>query len=412
MNSSSSSILDFKKLMTARFFFTLAVQMQAVVVGWRIYELTQDPLSLGLIGLAEAIPALSLALWAGYIVDHSRPIGVYRWVLEGSLISALILLFSGLFQDQVSSFWQIAALYVASVFTGGARAFSQPAMFAILPRIIKREEVSQAQAWTSTVMQVARVAGPALGGLVFGFLGLTTSFVLICALLLIALVATYLIRAHIEAPMMTGEVRSMRAQLAEGARFVFGHPILFPALTLDMVSVLFGGVTALLPIFAKEILNVGPRGLGALRAAPAVGAAIMGLYLARVPLRHRAGSWLFTAVAGFGVCILVFAASKNFYLSIFALGMSGVFDSVSMVVRSTAVQLASPDHMRGRISAVNSMFIGSSNELGEFESGLAAKLLGTVPAAYVGGAICLLTVGVMAILSPALRKLDLDKVSA
>ncbi len=408
----STALNDFKKLIAARFFFTLAVQMQAVVVGWRIYELTNDPLALGLIGLAEAVPALSLALYAGYVVDRSRPVGVYRWVLEGSFISALILMASAVMQNHISLFMQIVALYVASIFTGGARAFSQPAMFAIVPRIIKREELSQAQAWMGTAMQVARVAGPALGGLVFGFLGVTTSFLMICAFLIAGLLATYAIQTVVEAPMMTGAARSVKEELSEGAQFVFKHPILFPALTLDMVSVLFGGVTALLPIFAKEVLNVGPRGLGALRAAPAVGATIMGLYLAKVPLRHRAGSWLFTSVAGFGVCILVFAASKSFLLSLFALAMSGVFDSVSMVVRSTAVQLASPDHMRGRISAVNSMFIGSSNELGEFESGVVAKLIGTVPAAYFGGIICLMTVGAVAFLSPTLRNLDLDKVTA
>ncbi|WP_374074653.1 MFS transporter [Bdellovibrio bacteriovorus] len=408
----NTALSDFKKLIYARFFFTLAVQMQAVVVGWRIYELTNDPLSLGLIGLAEAVPALSLALYAGYIVDRSRPVGVYRWVLEGSFIATLILMTSALLQNHIGLFWQIMALYVASIFTGGARAFSQPAMYAIVPRIIKRENLSRAQAKMGSTMQIARVAGPALGGLVFGFLGITASFVIISSLLAASLISTYLIKTQIEPPAITGTPRPVKDELVEGARFVFKHPILFPALTLDMVSVLFGGVTALLPIFAKEILNVGPRGLGALRAAPAVGAALMGLYLSRVPLKQRAGSWLFTAVSGFGVCILVFAASKNFFLSLFALAMSGVFDSVSVIVRSTAVQLASPDHMRGRISAVNSMFIGSSNELGELESGIAAKLMGTVPAAYFGGIICILTVGVVAFFSPTLRKLDLEKVSA
>lgn len=408
----TTALRDFRKLIYARFFFTLAVQMQAVVVGWRIYELTNDALALGLIGLAEAVPALSLALYAGYVVDRSRPVGVYRWVLEGSLISALILMASAIMQNHIGLGWQISALYIASIFTGGARAFSQPAMFAIVPRIIKREDLSQAQASMGTAMQIARVAGPALGGVVFGFVGVTYSFVIICALLLVGLFATYSMQTVVEPPMMTGQVRSMKEELAEGASYVFKHPILFPALTLDMVSVLFGGVTALLPIFAKEILKVGAHGLGALRAAPAVGAALMGLYLARIPLRHRAGPWLFTSVAGFGVCMLVFAGSKNFALSLFVLALSGAFDSVSMVVRSTAVQLASPDHMRGRISAVNSMFIGSSNELGEFESGLAAKWLGAVPAAYFGAMICIATVGVVAMMSPTLRKLDLDKVTS
>jgi len=407
-----AALSDFKRLISARFFFTLAVQMQVVVVGWRVYDLTKDPLSLGLMGLAEAVPALSLALYAGYIVDRTPPLKAYRWVLKGSLFSVFILLASALLQNHTDHATQVAALYVASFFTGAARAFSQPAMFAIVPRLLKRESLAQAQALMGSTMQVARVAGPALGGLAFGFLGLTPSFLIICAFLFASLISSYLIKAKIEASPSIRPARTMREDLVEGASFVFRHPILLPALTLDMVSVLFGGVTALLPIFAQEILNVGPHGLGALRAAPALGAAVMGLYLAKVPLRHRAGPWLFSAVAGFGLSILVFAASKNFILSLVALVMSGVFDSVSVIVRGTAVQLASPDYMRGRISAVNSMFIGSSNELGAFESGLAAKLMGVVPSAYFGGLICLATVGVIAIVSPTLRKLDLDKVTA
>ncbi|MBO9667641.1 MAG: MFS transporter [Bdellovibrio sp.] len=406
-----SALSDFKKLISARFLFTLAVQMQGVVVGWRIYELTNDPLSLGLVGLAEAIPALSLALYAGYIVDRSRPLKVYRWVLDCSLISALILLASAHFQKDSNISMQIFALYLASVFSGVARAFSQPSMYAILPHMTKREGLSKALAWMSTAMQTARVTGPALGGVIFGFLGLQVSYSLICVFLLGALIATYGIRIHIEAPASTGQPRAITDELKSGLKFVFGHPILLPALSLDMISVLFGGVTALLPIFAKEILMVGPRGLGALRAAPAVGATIMGFILTRVEMRHNAGKYLLSAVAGFGFSILVFAVSQNFFLSLFALGMSGVFDSVSVVVRSTAVQLASPDHMRGRISSVNSMFIGSSNEVGEFESGVAAKVLGVVPAAIFGGVMCLLTVGVIAWKSPTLRKMDLSKVT-
>ncbi|QDK44504.1 MFS transporter [Bdellovibrio sp. ZAP7] len=407
----SSALSDFKKLISARFLFTLAVQMQAVVVGWRIYELTQDPLSLGFIGLAEAIPALGLALYAGYIVDRSRPIKVYRWVLEGSLISAGILLIAGFYGARLSDHWQIVALYLSSIFSGAARAFSQPSMYAILPKMTKREGLSKALAWMSTAMQTARVSGPALGGLIFGFLGLEVAYSVIFVLLIGALLATYKIQMQIEAPASTGESRAMMEELKSGVRFVFGHPILLPALSLDMISVLFGGVTALMPIYAKEILAVGPRGLGILRAAPAVGAMVMGFILTRVAIRKNAGKYLLTAVFGFGLSILVFAVSKNFYLSLFALGFSGIFDSVSVVVRSTAVQLASPDHMRGRISSVNSMFIGSSNEVGEFESGVAAKFLGTVPAACFGAVMCLVTVSVIAWRSPALRNMDMDKVT-
>lgn len=385
--------------------------MQAVVVGWRIYELTQDPLSLGLMGLAEAIPALGLALYAGYVVDRSRPLKVYRWVLEGSLISSGILLVAAYYGGRWTDHWQIIALYMSSIFAGAARAFSQPSMYAILPRMTKREGLSKALAWMSTAMQTARVTGPALGGLIFGFMGLEVSYAVIFVLLIGALGSTYAIQMNIEAPASTGEEREMVEELKSGVKFVFGHPILLPALSLDMISVLFGGVTALLPIYAKEILAVGPRGLGILRAAPAIGATVMGFILTRIEIRKNAGKYLLSAVLGFGLSILVFAVSKDFYLSVIALGLSGIFDSVSVVVRSTAVQLASPDHMRGRISSVNSMFIGSSNEVGEFESGVAAKFLGTVPAACFGAVMCLLTVGVIAWKSPTLRNMDMDKVT-
>ena len=257
-------------------------------------------------------------------------------------------------------------------------------------------------------MQVARIGGPAFGGLVFGFLGAVTASTIVCVLLIAACLAMLLIRAQISPPSNHPKGQSIKDELLSGGRFVFKHPILFPALSLDLISVLFGGVTALLPIFAQDILFVGPKGLGALRAAPAVGATCMSLYLSGSARLHT-GKWLLTAVVGFGVCILVFGISTNFYLSLFALAASGSFDSISMVIRSSAVQMLSPDYMRGKISAVNSIFISSSNELGELESGIAANLLGTVPAVYFGGIVCILTVGVVAYLSPVLRKMDLNK---
>lgn len=405
-----AGLVDFKRLMSARFLFTLAVQMQAVVLGWRMYELTNDPLHLGLIGLVEAVPALSLALVAGYLVDRSRPLVVYRRVLYVSLTSGLVLLVTQLPGWHFPLQGQIVALLVSSFLTGTARAFAQPAIYATVPRIVAREDLPRASAWTATAMQVARISGPAVGGLVFGWLGGIAAAVLVSLALVGAIVAMLLVRASPEAlPRAPGE--SIRRELLSGASFVFRHPVLLPALTLDMVSVLFGGVTALLPIFAAEILHVGPRGLGALRAAPAIGAAVMSFWLTRNDIRRGAGAWLFASVAGFGASILMFALSTSLELSVLALLLSGAFDSVSMVIRTTAVQLSSPDDMRGRISAVNSIFIGSSNELGEFESGVAAKLLGTMPAAVFGAVVCLATVGIVAWRSPTLRRLDLSTLS-
>lgn len=403
---------DFQMLMSARFLFTFAVQMQAIILGWQMYNLTHDPLSLGMIGLVEAIPALGFALFAGHIVDRGRPLIIYRLTVLVSLLSGMVMFLSQYPTTRMSVLGQIIALYISSFLTGTARSFSQPAIFATVPRIVPRNELPKASAWMSSSMQIARIAGPAVGGVIFGWLGVMISAGIVCAILILSLLAVFLIRTTLNAPAKSLQKTSFKNELFLGASFVFRHPILFPALTLDMVSVLFGGVTALLPIYAAEILMIGPKGLGVLRAAPAIGAAIISFWLIRFNLRHRAGSWLFLAVAGFGVCVLIFGLSKNFYLSLIALGLSGAFDSVSMVIRTSAVQLVSPDSLRGRISAVNSIFIGSSNEIGEFESGVAAKLFGPVNAVIIGGVMCLLTVVVMARFFPILRKLNLDELHA
>jgi MFS family permease len=400
---------DFKKLLTARFLFTFAVQMQAVILGWRIYELLKDPLYLGFIGLAEAVPAIGLALYAGFLIDRIRPLVAYRRVMYVSLISGLVVLSEHIFASRLPTESQAGLLYFAAFLTGTARSFSQPAIYASVPRLVERSQLLQATAISSSAMQVARIAGPAAGGLIFGFLGAIVSSSMVCLMLICGVIAMLLIKKDIPPPESRPENTSIKDEFLSGGRFVFKHPILFPALSLDMISVLFGGVTALLPIFASEILMVGPKGLGALRAAPAVGATIMSLYLSRTN-RLRTGKWLLTAVTGFGICILIFGISRNFYLSLFALAVSGGFDSISMVIRSSAVQLTSPDHMRGKISAVNSIFIGSSNEIGELESGFVAKLLGTAPAVYFGGIMCLLTVAIVAYISPSLRTMDLEKI--
>jgi MFS family permease len=400
---------DFKKLMTARFLFTFAVQMQAVAMGWQIYHLSHDPLALGLVGLVEAFPALGLSLYAGYIIDRSRPLTVYKRVILVSFFSGLVILISSAFADRLPVGGQMAALYGAAFITGIARAFSQPAMFTLIPQMLTRDKFSKGSAWMSTASQMARIGGPAAGGIIFGYFGIVSTAVTICALLVACYFYARPISVNVKGSLVKGE-HSVKTELLLGLKFVFQHPILLPALSLDMISVLFGGVTALLPIYAVEVLAVGPRGLGLLRAAPAVGAALTSLWFTRRTFNKRAGFWLLNVVTGFGISILVFALSKNFILSVFALLVSGAFDSVSMIIRGAAVQMASPEAMRGRISAVNSIFIGSSNELGEFESGVAARFLGTVPAAVLGGVVCLATVGFIAAFAPKLRRLDLDSI--
>lgn len=398
--------LNFKKLMIARFFFTFGVQMQVIVLGWRMYELTKDPLQLGLIGLMEAIPALGLALFAGYIVDRSRPLSVYRRVVFVSFSSALLMLFCQLERFGLSSDLQVMTLYGSSFLSGTARAFSQPSMYSIIPRIIPKPLLPKSSAWMASAMQVARISGPALGGILYGFLGVSGTAFIVCLFLLVTQCLLLLIKIEIKPLPRTVRV-SVKEELLSGAKFVFSHPILFPAMTLDMVSVLFGGVTALLPIYAAEVLFVGPKGLGLLRAAPAAGAAFMSYVLAQKIPEEKAGKMLFFGVTGYGICILVFALSRDYTLSLVALILSGGFDSISMVIRIAAVQLSSPEEMRGRISAVNSIFIGSSNELGEFESGVAAKFLGATGAALFGAIACLGTIGVTALMAPRLRKLNL-----
>lgn len=398
---------DFKKLMFARFFFTFAVQMQAIVLGWRMYELTKDALYLGIIGLVEAIPALGLALFAGYIVDRSRPLVVYRRLTFVSLTSGLIMQLSQLPLFEISGDSQVKLLLVSSFLTGCARAFSQPSMYSLVPKLIPRTLLPKSSAWMSSAMQTARMSGPAVGGILYGFLGVSGTAAIICSCLLVTIISLFILSFNPPAN-VPEKGKSIKEDLLSGAKFVFKHPILFPAMSLDMISVLFGGVTALLPVYAAEILFVGPQGLGVLRAAPAIGAFVMSAWLIRGGLKRDAGRKLFWSVAGFGAAILIFAFSHNYILSLVALIASGMFDSVSMVIRTSAVQLSSPDQMRGRIAAVNSIFIGSSNELGEFESGVAAKLLGTAPAAIFGGIMCLLSVGTIALLSPKLRKLDLE----
>lgn len=404
----TSLAFDFKKLMAARFLFTLAVQIQAIVLGWHMYEITHDPLFLGFIGLVEAIPALGLAVFAGYIVDRSRPLIVYRRLLYVSFSSGFILLLSQWPSLELTHHYEVIALFSSSFLTGLARAFSQPSMFATVPRIVRRENLAKASAWLASSMQIARISGPALGGLLYGWLGVIGAATIVCGVLLFAITMLFLIKTKLPAHPPPSEKKSFQHEILVGAKFVFGHPLLLPALTLDMVAVLFGGVTALLPIYAAQILHIGATGLGLLRASPALGAALMSLGLTRLNFREKTGRWFFTSVAGYGFSILVFAVSQNYWLSGLALAFSGAFDSVSMVIRSTIVQLSSPDSMRGRISAINSMFIGSSNELGEFESGVAARLVGTIPAAVFGGVICLFTVVVMAIRFAPLRHLNLN----
>jgi hypothetical protein len=389
----------FYRATSVRFLFSLSVQSQAVLMGWQMYEFTRDPLKLGLIGLAEALPALGLSLFSGYLVDRLNPLRIYQTIVWVSMVSVLIS-------------WNASgpsALFLAAVLTGLVRSFSSPSMGALIPRLISRSELKKSAAFTALAFQFAGVVGPGLAGILLGIHGYAYPYAFCVSALLVASITLLTVDyRHPVSEQTHVEKKSLLGEMLLGIRFVFNHPVMLSSMSLDMFAVLFGGVTALLPVFSAEILHTGPSGLGWLRAAPAIGAMIAGVILLRRPISSGAGKKLLGAVFGFGLCILVFAVSRSYFLSWVMLALSGALDSVSMVIRGSILQLASPEGMRGRIASVSAIFIGSSNEIGAFESGLAARLMGTVPSVLFGGGMTLLTVLIVAIRGKKLRELDLS----
>jgi MFS family permease len=402
MPSSPLRSSSFVVLLAYRILAILSYQIVAVTVGWHVYELTHDPLALGLVGLAEVIPYFCVAPFAGYLVDHlpRRKLGMAA--CAGLAVTASILM-------AIAAGWLPSngtpLIYAAIALTGMVRAFLTPIYNALFARVLPRGHFARGSGVGSVVFQLGLVIGPAIGGFLVGWPGKTAAYGTAAVLALAALSALALLR--VSEPAAAATRAPVFASIHEGLRFVFGHQILLGALALDMFSVLFGGAVALLPAFIKDILHAGPEALGILRAAPAMGAVLVGLWLSRRPPEHGSGRLLLAAVAGFGLCIIGFALSRQLWLSATLLFASGLCDGVSVVIRSTILQLATPDAMRGRVSAINGIFIGSSNELGAFESGLAAKLLGLVPAVIFGGFMTLGVVGITAKLAPKLRRLDL-----
>lgn len=392
---------NFRALLGYRICTILSYQMVAVTVGWHVYELTRNPWMLGLIGLAEVLPYFCVAPFAGYLVDHlpRRRLGMVA--CAGLAVTPLLLvaITQGWLGDGV---WKI---YAAIVLTGAVRSFLGPVYNALFARVLPREQFVHGASLGSIVFQSAMVLGPAIGGLLVGWAGMSVAYGLAAGFALLAVLA--LARMQVTEPAPQLQRGPVLASIAEGARFVFGHQILLGALALDMFAVLFGGAISLAPAFIREILDYGPEGLGILRAAPALGAVAMGIWLARRPIQRNAGRALLVAVACFGLCIIGFGLSKAFWLSAFFLLLSGMCDGVSVVLRSTIMQLATPDEMRGRVSSINGLFVGSSNELGAFYAGSMARLLGLVPAVVLGGFVTMSVVATTAVKAPKLRKLDL-----
>lgn len=383
---------------------TIALQIQAVVVGWEIFKMTKDPLSLGLIGLAEAIPAISIALYAGHIADVSSKRNVIKWSIITMLCCSFGLLIATSdemhfsFPDHII----LTTMYVLIFLSGLARGFYAPTGFSFLSQLVDRSMLTKASTWNSSSWQIAAIIGPAMGGLLYASIGITHTLMVVLAFTIFSLTSILMIKSKPIIPQNANE--SITVRLMEGVKFVFKNKVILSALSLDLFSVLFGGAVALLPVFADEILNVGAEGLGLLRAAPSVGASITMIWISMQKHPKQPGILLLYCVAGFGASIIGFALSTNLYLSLFMLFLSGAFDSVSVVIRGNILQLQTPDHMRGRVSAVNTIFIGSSNEIGAFESGVAAKFLTIVPSVIFGGSMTLLIVAFTSLKAKALKK--------
>ena len=384
---------------------TLGTQIQATVVAWQVYALTKDPLSLGLVGLAEALPFITAALYAGHIADrHNRKV-LSIIALAVQLGCGVALLLLTLYARRLLSVTVLPIFAVVAV-SGLARSFLQPARTALGAEIVPRDTYTNAITWRSSLWQFAAVIGPAAGGIIYGFSGARLAYMVETVLCAIGLLLFAQI-AYTRLPAVVTEM-TIGENLTVGIRFLLTQPELLGAQLLDLFSVLFGGAPALLPIFASEILHVGPQGLGILRAAPAAGAVLISVLLVHRQMR-KAGPLLFICVAAFGACWILFALSRWFWVSLALLVVSGMLDNVSVVIRSTLLTLRTPPHLLGRVSAVNQIFIGSSNEIGSFESGVAAKLLGTVRSVIFGGLITLGVVGVTAWKIPPLRRLkELD----
>ncbi|WP_395022176.1 MFS transporter [Dongia sp.] len=389
---------DYRLFLLARLLVTAAIQIQSVAVGYQVYELTSDPLQLGFVGLAQFLPMLALILPAGDLADrfNRRTILMVSCLLEAAVAACFFLLTV----FEVHALW---AFYLVLALFGVVRTLSAPASQSLVPLLVPPAHLSKAIAWSSSAFQTATIVGPALGGALY-LLGPEAAYT-ICFVLALAVAGLFW---SIRVSMAPRDIRNTTAfeRAVAGIHYVKAHPIILGAISLDLFAVLLGGATALLPVYAKDILDIGAFGNGLLRTAPAVGAAVTGLWLGYRPLDRKTGAWMFGCVALFGAATVVFGLSTNFVVSLVALVVLGASDMVSVFVRSTLIQAATPDAMRGRVSAVGMLFVGASNELGEFESGGAAHLFGVVPAVVIGGLGTLGVVGLWMWLFPALRKVD------
>jgi MFS family permease len=390
---------NFRLFQAARFLMVAGLEMQSVAVGWQIYEITRRPLDLGLVGLAQFLPGLLLFLLGGHVADHFDRRHVLLVCYSSFALCSLSLL-----TITLRGLHGVAPVYMVLVAMGFVRVFNGPAGQAFAPLLVPSEVFPNAAAWGSSIFNAATIFGPVIGGVLYALRGNPVAVYVTAATALAASVLL-MMAIRIKGVQQLSHGRDWNTVLA-GFQYVWRNKLIFGTTTLDLFAVLLGGAVALLPVFAREILNAGPRGLGLLRASPGIGAGLMAIVIAYIPLRRRAGIKMLCCVAAFGAATIVFGLSRNLYLSMFALFIVGSTDMVSVIVRSTVVQLATPDEMRGRVSAVNMLFIGASNEFGQFESGLTAQWMGAVPAVVAGGVGTIVVVALWSWLFPALRKVD------
>ena len=377
-----------------------------MAVGWQVYEITKNPLWLGLIGLSEAIPFIISTFPGGHFADTRRRKRIMQYTVSGYLVCSLSLLMLNTFASNWISGSGLWAIFAVISLIGVLRGFSSPARAALGYQLIKKDEMLQAASISSTTWQAAFVLGPAIGGVIYGMYDCTSAYLLTCVCTSISLLSYFLIRANPVAASDTTEPALTKVK--EGLTFFFNHPIILPAMSLDMLAVLFGGAVAVLPMFCDVILHTGPEGLGILRAMPSVGGILAGFVVTLIPLKKNAGKKLLAGVCLFGLSMVLFALSRNFYLSCALLILSGAADMVSVVIRSTILQTFAPEEMRGRLSAINYIFVGTSNDIGAFESGVAARFLGLIPSVVIGGFSTIFISGVVGIVSKPMRELEFE----
>ena len=402
-------IREFNIFLFVRFLLVFGWSMQFIVIEWQVYSITKDPLSLGIIGLMEIIPAFTMALFAGHIVDQKEKRNMLlKCTAAFSFISLGLYFFTS---DYVTNNYEINTIlygiYALVFFGGFLRSFFGPTIFSLVALLVPKKIYHNAATWSTSTWKLASVTGALGGGFFISWIDVDNTLLLIYILVILSLIFTFLIK---EKPILNTKIgEPIKESLKAGVKFVFENKAILGALTLDMIAVLFGGTVAILSVFAQDILKVGPEGFGMLNASISIGSIVTMFLTTYIPINRNTGKKMLISVFIFGVSIIAFGLSSIFWVSLLALFVSGAADGISMVIRQTILQLKTPDEMRGRVSSVNSMFVGSSNELGAFESGLAAKLVGPVAAVVFGGTMTILTVVTTAAVSPTIRNLDLTE---